>query len=542
MTRLPDFDRIAASYTALREIFSKYLPKGESERLGSLLAERSGRMQPRIMVYGVYNAGKSTLLNALMGQELASVADRPETFRTTPYSWHGYALLDTPGVDAPVEHEEVAQTELDRSDVILFVIASGGAVSEARTRDAITAIIRRGRRLMLIINDKSGYAPGSREQFESLDELRRQLQAAGEAADIPDILSQVPFRMVNARAALRGRLEGKAPLIEVSGILELENQITDFLQGCDSFTVFESCRRDLLAAIAQTECALQNAAGSAEGAAIAQMQNKVDIERQRLRAALVDRLDTLVAEMRKRAALRLEELVRQGAPSEGGFQVVVDGLLEEVHQRLDIIVESELGESRSNLRKIGELAVSEPGKLQVGVMGLDALAGNGGDADQGEGLAGVVRRTVKDMPQEKLAALVEQGTKKALEFGKENLKKLFKGIGEKTMGKWAANVGKAVGPILSVLLFLYDAYQVFRQENERRQAEARLAHTIADAANEFANMVRDVCRVSLLKVVDQAIAPIDDWLEESLLQLDSQNADIARERQVLAQERIRLQA
>ena len=56
---------------------------------------------PTLMFYGVYNAGKSTLLNAIMGQAVASVADIPETHQVTGYKWNGYELFDTPGINGP---------------------------------------------------------------------------------------------------------------------------------------------------------------------------------------------------------------------------------------------------------------------------------------------------------------------------------------------------------------------------------------------------------------------------------------------------------
>ena len=37
--------------------------------------------KPKVMVYGIYNSGKSTLINALMKQEVAEMADRPMTDR-----------------------------------------------------------------------------------------------------------------------------------------------------------------------------------------------------------------------------------------------------------------------------------------------------------------------------------------------------------------------------------------------------------------------------------------------------------------------------
>ena len=61
----------------------------------------------QIMLYGAYNAGKSSLINALLGRDAAVVNDIPTTDKIDKYDWNGFYLLDTPGVNAPITHEEV---------------------------------------------------------------------------------------------------------------------------------------------------------------------------------------------------------------------------------------------------------------------------------------------------------------------------------------------------------------------------------------------------------------------------------------------------
>jgi len=69
--------------------------------------------EPTLMVYGTYNAGKSTLLNALFGiEEMAKTGDSPETAEVYEYKYHGYTIYDTPGINAPIEHEEVTNEHL----------------------------------------------------------------------------------------------------------------------------------------------------------------------------------------------------------------------------------------------------------------------------------------------------------------------------------------------------------------------------------------------------------------------------------------------
>ncbi|MBD5167113.1 MAG: hypothetical protein HDT12_04975, partial [Helicobacter sp.] len=77
--------------------------------------------RPTMMLYGIYNTGKSTLLNAIFGEELAGVSDKPETSKIARYDFKGNIIYDTPGLNAPIEHEKVTMEHYKTCDMILFV-------------------------------------------------------------------------------------------------------------------------------------------------------------------------------------------------------------------------------------------------------------------------------------------------------------------------------------------------------------------------------------------------------------------------------------
>lgn len=93
---LPDFAPINETFNTVSPAIDRWLGQNASAEMASALRTRAETDRPRIMVYGVYNAGKSTLLNALLGSEQAAMADRPETAEIRGYDWRGYTLLDTP--------------------------------------------------------------------------------------------------------------------------------------------------------------------------------------------------------------------------------------------------------------------------------------------------------------------------------------------------------------------------------------------------------------------------------------------------------------
>lgn len=100
----------------------------------------------RCVIAGRPNVGKSTLLNALLGQKLAIVAPRPGTTRTVLLgvldapvegSRTQIAFLDTPGLEAPKSTlgrvlVEEAQGALEQGDVLLFLV---DATDVAKRRD-----------------------------------------------------------------------------------------------------------------------------------------------------------------------------------------------------------------------------------------------------------------------------------------------------------------------------------------------------------------------------------------------------------------------
>ncbi|MDX2154262.1 MAG: GTPase Era [Bryobacteraceae bacterium] len=93
-----------------------------------------------VSIVGRPNAGKSTLLNALVGQKLAIVADKPQTTRT---SVQGVVtepgaqaiFVDTPGIhraDNPFNKRmmETVRAALDGRDLLLFLVDAAAAFEE----------------------------------------------------------------------------------------------------------------------------------------------------------------------------------------------------------------------------------------------------------------------------------------------------------------------------------------------------------------------------------------------------------------------------
>ena len=114
-----------------------------------------------VSLIGLPNAGKSTLLNALVGQKVAIVTDKPQTTRTSiqgvltlPHAQ--IVFVDTPGIhkaDTPLNRRlmHTVRAALDQRDLLLFVADATRKFTE-EDRRAIDLARKPGAPVVLVLN------------------------------------------------------------------------------------------------------------------------------------------------------------------------------------------------------------------------------------------------------------------------------------------------------------------------------------------------------------------------------------------------------
>jgi GTPase len=185
-----------------------------------------------VSLVGRPNAGKSTLLNALVGQKVAIVADKPQTTRTsiqgvwtTPEAQ--VVFLDTPGIhkaDTALNKRmmDTVRAALEERDLLLFLADAARPFGD-EDRRAVDVVRRTSTPAVLVLNkvdllkDKAAllplieqyqavyefadYVPISAAKGHGLDELRKVILdrlPEGPAYFPPDHITDQPERFLAA--------------------------------------------------------------------------------------------------------------------------------------------------------------------------------------------------------------------------------------------------------------------------------------------------------------------------------------------------------
>jgi GTP-binding protein Era len=121
----------------------------------------SGFVSGFVSILGRPNAGKSTLLNALVGMKVAIVADKPQTTRTTiqgvlTIPGAQIVFLDTPGIhkaETPIQKRMMhsVREALSERDLLLFLVDATEPFSD-KDRHAVDLLKKTETPVLLVLN------------------------------------------------------------------------------------------------------------------------------------------------------------------------------------------------------------------------------------------------------------------------------------------------------------------------------------------------------------------------------------------------------
>lgn len=533
MTKPGPMTQLLALYADVDPLCETY-NKDAVASIRELTRAKKAQAGATIMVYGVYNAGKSTLINALLGQELAAVADVPQTAEVQGYRWGDFEVLDTPGIDAPLEHEAITREQLIQSDVVIFVVNPLGVVEEEKTLDVLLELVLAGKMVFLVLNCKNRFDPIDLARVK--DELRERIQLK---AGTRQLLDHIPIVEVNARSALKAKLENKQNLLNSSGFPKFESALAEFFASVEQKAIVARVATELRSFIQKTVDALDK---RQDHASIKRLDTfYADIARRELdiRRSLKSLIEAKAAYISKSTISALHQ-------NSEGAQTKIEQLIEQANR--EVCTELEEALTRLGL-DASEMLNDVIREVQIQPQAYSAQATPDLDA-QGEKTGQVSASSGIDL------TLLESGVRQAssllkadhvvsvLKVGKEWLPTLFKGIGPVTMGKMAEQIIGKVIPVIGIAFqvgsALYSAFAGDPEQqrlNQQAQQEAKVRERRDQAIQAFGEETAWEFSQSLNSVVEMNLKTSFAEIKEKLQSL---RGSLSQNQRSLSEDRERL--
>lgn len=465
------------------------------------VSQKLSDCKPTMMLYGVYNAGKSTLVNALFGEELAGVSDKPETSKITRYEFRGNIIYDTPGLNAPEEHEKVTMEHYKKCDMILFVLDTISGFEEQYIYDRIKEIVDDKKPLIIVLNDKAGLGLDSKE----IQHVRQKIQI-NLAKVFPNGYSPL-LVSIHAKSALKGEIENKQNLLKSSNIDELKHAILEIFNNTEAIVIFRTCCNMLSNLINDCKNGLTQSDSSFQS-----MQNMIDSLKKQHDDARI-RCKSII----ENTMYPLDtELIN---PILSGQQTLIEQCYNHRIQKVQEKLEQEFSEIiRDSKRIVGKFAT------EIATIAGVSVTSNKIDIEDSQAMD-IILTQLKTAGAEQIAQMAKPAIELGLQGAKQLFPELMKGIGPVTMGKMA---GKAVPVIGALTQIAFAAWEIWNAQKAREnRIEQERAHAME--ARQHATRIREQIVSEIFNETERVLKDCFETklqnLQESIDMGQSKNAE-----------------
>lgn len=509
--------------TKVQNFFDKYLDDSIlfAKDFKDVNDSKIRTVEPEIMVYGIYNAGKSSILNELIGEDKAQTNDVPTTDKVTYYSWQGYKIADTPGIMAPIEHENVTQEHLKKADVVLFVMSTTGSNERIENYQRMKEIAEAGKKIIIVLNDKNGDLGINDDVIQN---IKRQVAINMQKVGIEDVDKKYCIVTVNAMAANDGRNENDSVMLAASGIDELKNIILTELKATTSFEI-------LRGGIRQIENILENfihKLESNENSELLKQMNQVLQTFNKQKISMRRQINTYIDTQAEMLGDNLPQLIW----SNRNDQNKIDEVIKQEINRLNFKIQNEIQRQITDTASILELELKSFAEIQFDSKSVDAesfkniLSHLSKTESQNTELDVQSPETKEiDISNVGIATgiLTESTATIAANLAKTEI---GKAIAKTTIGKLAGTFVPVIGPIITVVSVVSALGKIFGGNDDRANFEAKLqAKNEAERRRVEAEMqarqeLNQKCRYLADNISDELKISTDKGIAEILAQYE----------------------
>lgn len=528
------FSRYYAELTSLLEDMTRLLELTAQTDLDELRAKLGsaaigvvGEGPLRVTLIGEFNAGKSSLVSALTGAEVAIDADVC-TSTTAEVAWRGVTLIDTPGVQAEdheTDHDRIARDATVTADLVLFVI----------TNELFNP--RLARHLCFILDDSGlGLVRKTALIVNKIDRESNDEEVLLE--EIQQVLGphqSVPIYFCAASKYLRA-LESPP---ELKARFILQSRLSTLIEGIDHF-VDEAGTFGRLVTPLQV---IAEVADALQAQLVTTDKDRKHLELIRRQKAVLERLQKRLRVIRKsckqqaysvvigcgNAAVEQIDELTQGSDLEQIFELgmkeaVAD--LDQIYTDLESDLFTALADTHRELDEIGESPLARDIGQIAAVRATTAGVSNAESQPNDSALLGRLGKAAAKPLEKGLQGLAKnaKGIKEAVYNAGKAIGYKFRPweavkSGEK-LAKFAGAAGKAV-PFLAAAL---DFYVQYRGEKVKEERARYLAGLRVALRNSFADQAKLEA-----KALDDAVVSISDGpVSETLRALDANSLDVTR--------------
>ncbi len=460
------------------------------EELERLFAEQT----PQVMLYGAFNAGKSTLVNALLGREEAAVQDIPTTFQVDRYPWNGLCLLDTPGINAPIAHEQATAEQVLKCGLTLFVIREGDQDAHD-VYQRLFRLINDKKQVFIVLNCESSQPEAMAQVLARVNTIMADKGSKYSVSDRE--ISAIPVCPVNLSTALSGRLKGSEKLLDHCGYTALVARLEQWLAGHNHEQQQASTLRH-----AVRELWFQPALEVLDRELVNQEDSPVS-RLQECRATL--ERDKRLLEHSAFTFIQQQVNCKKGdvygicesAGNPASIQAQLQTLFADVDKRVEIWLNGELEDKSGKISTV----INPPA-----------------DASSSTGEKNPLKDVAWQLARERLSD--EKLLTEALKLGRKWKIPLLKGRWLDTLKGWG---GKAA-VVIQVALSAYDIYRAGKQEDDEnramRQQAISLGQYVETLCAEIRQSMYDTVQSCLNQIFSQRIDEVDRQIHALLEQQD----------------------
>ncbi|MBR5272748.1 MAG: 50S ribosome-binding GTPase, partial [Clostridia bacterium] len=458
---------------------------GKVEELRDRLKKLESQEKIRVAFVGQYSAGKSSMISALTGQQVAIGTD-VTTDESTDYQWGSFLLTDTPGLQNNQTHDAIAAEAIKNSDLIVYCLTYE-LFNRNTLADYLNLAYEKGYKdkMILVINKINSEECDDQEALIAnyIESLNKTLA--------PHSLSDVPYCFIDALDYMKGIEKNKERRIAKSRFLNFIEILNEYL--CKNGQIYKM------------DTPLRMASAIVDEVRIDESES----DEQRQQKIVISRLNREFKILRSEAGRKWNvEVSRELSDfSENAyalFEQIESGSCENPQEAFDKLLGEAIDSVNSTLTKFSEDYEAECGDKAREVLSSGVSRKLFGDinVEAHETVAQMSSAECEKSSSGKIldigktlaeygGKVTQEGAKKAILNIGHAFKHKFKPWGATKLASKATTFLKCLGPIMEVYSFISDIKDTEKENDEARQRKKARADFYA-LLDDTKNTIRSV--------------------------------------------------